>query len=161
MSLVTRLRSFATRSLSGARSFVEAMVLVCAVSACSGEATGSDAAPLVGSSDGVAAQPGWLVVDWTIAGAKDVAQCDRSHSATVALSVAAASGEPRSAYQRTCTAFNATLTLPAGDYTAEAVLLDGAGTNLTLPVALQPFEISGGIPSRTAFEFPPSAFYRP
>jgi hypothetical protein len=37
--------------------------------------------------------------------------------------------------------------------------LDSAGTDLTAPVVLQPFEISSGVPLHVALEFPSSAFY--
>ena len=147
------------RSLGRAPSLGAAFALTLAVSACSSEGTSSDSASLIGSNGAVTVEPGWLLIDWSIAGASDVEQCDRSHSATVKLSVTAASGQPLSEFQRTCMAFNATLTLPPGDNTADAVLLDGAGTNLTVPVALQPFEIASGIPSRIPLEFPSSAFY--
>jgi len=133
---------------------------VIGVIGCSAEATGSDNASLVSSSDGDGAQaPGWLLLDWSIAGDKHAEQCDRSHSATVALTVGAASGQSQSVHQATCLAFNATVQLAPGDYTAEAVLLDGAGGDLTTPVVLQPFEISSGIPLRVPLEFPANAFY--
>jgi len=127
---------------------------------CGDEANRSDTASLIGSSEETpASEPGWLVTDWTIAGQKDVAGCDLSHSATVALSVAAASTAAKDLHQHPCGSFNATVMLTPGDYTAEAQLLDGAGTPLTVPVALEPFEISSGTPTRIPFAFPTSAFY--
>jgi len=155
MSLAARLRLTA-RSLSGV------VALAIGVVGCSAEATtsSSDNASLVGTrDDDGGSAPGWLLLDWSIAGDQHAEQCDLSHSATVALTVGAASGESQRVYQATCLAFNATIQLAPGDYTAEAVLLDGAGTGLTEPVVLQPFEISSGLPVRVPLEFPTAAFY--
>jgi len=136
------------------------LALAIGVVGCSGETTGSDNASLVGATDaGGDSAPGWLLLDWSIAGAQRPEQCDLSHSATVAVTVGAASGESQRVYQTTCLAFNATIQLTPGDYVAEAVLLDGAGTDLTAPVSLQPFEISSGLPLRLPLEFPSNAFY--
>lgn len=159
MSLATRLRLHAPSS-ARARSLVGVLAIVVGSVGCSAEATGTDNASLVSSSDGDGAlAPGWLLLDWSIAGDKNAEQCDLSHSATVALTVGAASGQSQSVHQATCLAFNATVQLPPGDYTAEAVLRDGAGGDLTKPVVLQPFEISSGLPQHVPLEFPRSVFY--
>jgi len=120
----------------------------------------SDNSSLIGTPDkDSVSDPGWLLLDWSIAGDQHAERCDLSHSATVAVTVGAASGESQRVYQATCLAFNATIQLSPGDYTAEAVLLDGAGADLTAPVVLQPFEISSGLPLRIPLEFPGNAFY--
>lgn len=162
MSLAARvrlLRPAAARPLALTRSLVATFALA-ALIGCSGEATSSDSAALAGTDiESTGSKPGWLLVDWSIAGGRNVEQCDSSHSATVAVSVSAADGTSQGIHQETCFAFNATISLAPGDYAARAVLLDGAGNDLTSAVELQPFEIVSGVPSRIPLEFPASAFY--
>jgi len=164
MSLAARLRAFEAPSFVRASVLASGLALAFGVVGCGDEPTRSDNASLVGTSDVTpdgdsVSDPGWLLIDWSIAGDQHAERCDVSHSAAVAVTVAAASGESQRVYQVTCLAFNATIQLAPGDYTAEAVLLDSAGTGLTAPVVLQPFEISSGLPLRVPLEFPASAFY--
>jgi hypothetical protein len=137
---------------------MEVLALAIGVVGCAGEATTSDSASLVGTNDDASSEPGWLLLDWSIAGDNHAEQCDLSHSAAIAVTVGTANGEARRVHQATCMAFNATIQLTPGDYIADAVLLDGAGESLTAPVALQPFEISSGLARRVPLEFPLSAF---
>lgn len=148
-------------SLHRARSFAGVLALSAVAAGCSGETTtGSDSALLVGTSgDSGGSAPGWLLLDWSIAGDRRPEQCDLSRAATLAVTIGAASGQSQRVEQTTCFAFNATITLAPGDYIADAVLRDGAGTDLTVPVVLQPFEIESGVPLRVPLEFPTSAFY--
>jgi len=125
------------------------------VSGCSGEASPGDSASLLTS------EPGWLILDWTIAGEKSPEQCDRGHAATVAVTVTLANGDSERIFQDPCVAFNATITLAPASYAAQAELLDGADGQLTTPIALPPFEISSGNPLRLPLEFPRSVFYAP
>jgi hypothetical protein len=158
MSVVARFRALAP-TLSRARSLAGVVALAVGVVGCASDATTSGSASLVATNDGDASsQPGWLLLDWSIAGDSHAEQCDLSHSATIAITVGSAGGESRRVHQATCMAFNATIQLSPGDYIADAVLLDGAGESLTVPVALQPFEISSGLPLRVPLEFPLNAF---
>jgi hypothetical protein len=159
MSIAARIRMLTAPSLVRVRAFASALAVAISVVGCGSETMSSDNASLVGASeaDGGSA-PGWLLLDWSIAGDKHAEQCDLSHSATVAVTVATGSGETQRVYQTTCLAFNATIQLDPGDYRAEAVLLDSAGADVIAPVALQPFEISSGLPVRIPLEFPASSF---
>ena len=137
-------------------SLVSGLALAASVSACSSEAADSESASLRGS------EPGWLILDWTIAGEKSPEQCDRGHAAVLAITVATlANSESERIYQDPCVAFNATITLPPNSYLAKAELLDGADGQLTTPITLPAFEISSGNPLHLPLEFPPSAFYAP
>src|SRR4051812_29860060 len=137
------------------RSLVAGLALAAAISGCGSEATDSDSASLVGS------EPGWLIIDWTIAGEKRAEQCDRGHAATLAVNVATANSESERIYQDPCMAFNATITLAPASYAATAALLDGADGELTRPIVLPAFEISSGSPLRVPLEFPSSSFLAP
>ncbi|HEY0465323.1 MAG TPA: hypothetical protein VGC79_14010 [Polyangiaceae bacterium] len=139
--------SYATR----ARSLTAGLFLAAVLPACGSEATDSAGASLESS------EPGWLVVDWTIAGAQDAEQCDLGQAATLAVTVG--NGETERVYQDPCVTFNATITLAPGSYAARAELLDGAGTPLMAPISLPPFEIASGNPLRLQLEIPRSSFF--
>jgi hypothetical protein len=136
-------------------SLVSGLALTAAVSGCSGEASPGDSASLLTS------EPGWLILDWTIAGEKSAEQCDQGHAATVAVSVTLANGDSERIYQNPCVAFNSTITLAPANYAAQAELLDGADGQLTTPITLPPFEIASGTPLRLPLEFPRSSFHAP
>jgi len=102
---------------------------------------------------------GSLVVDWTIDGTKSVDDCDLSGAATIDITVTASNGAPAGEFQQACATFATTITLAPGSYSAEAVLLDGAGRDRTTAVQLRPFEIFGNDQLSIPIEFPASSFY--
>lgn len=109
----------------------------------------------------VAADSGALVVDWTIDGVKDSNQCDQSAATTIDITVTEANGAPAGEYQQSCRAFATTIDLARGSYSAEAVLLDGGGSDRTTAVHIHSFDILGGDQLTVPIDFAASSFYAP
>src|SRR5690242_12183517 len=106
MSLAARLRAFKAPSFVRVGVLASGLALTFGVVGCANEATSSDNASLLGTSGADrGSEPGWLLLDWSIAGDQHAEQCDASHSAAVAVTVGAASGVSQRVYQATCLAF--------------------------------------------------------
>lgn len=102
---------------------------------------------------------GALVVDWTIDGVKDPAQCYQGDADVIDIAVLTPSGAPLGEYQQDCAAFATSIELRAGSYAADAVLLDPTGRDRTTVVQLEPFRIYGGEELVVYVDFPASSFY--
>jgi hypothetical protein len=102
---------------------------------------------------------GRLVVDWTIDGDKNPDQCDQSNATTIDITVTTASGAPAGEFQQSCQAFATTIDLPAGNYDADAVLLDPGGRDRTTAVQLGAFTIFGDDQLTVPIDFPASSFF--
>lgn len=98
---------------------------------------------------------GALVVDWTISGTKDPAQCQQGSASTIDVIV---DGPGGGEFRQSCDAFATTITLPPGTYTANAVLLDPDGNERTTEVPIDAFTIEGGDQWTAAIDFPADSF---
>jgi hypothetical protein len=107
----------------------------------------------------VGSNSGSLVLDWTIDGSKNPDQCDQSDASTLDITVTTLSGAPVGEFQDSCRAFATAVDLPAGNYSAEAVLLDGSGRDRTTAVQLGTFTLYGDDQLSVPVDFPPSSFY--
>lgn len=107
----------------------------------------------------VASRSGSLVLDWTIDGTKNPDACDQSDAAMLDVTVTTRLGAPVGEFQESCRAFTTAVDLPAGDYSAEAVLLDGSGRDRTTAVQLGTFTLYGDDQLSVPVDFPPSSFY--
>src|SRR6185369_7878130 len=102
-----------------------ATLMTVGLGACSGGgevAVVSEPAPTV-----PVAAPSTLVVRWSIDGVIDPNECIKSVSAEIEISVFDRFGGLVGVFRQACEAFSTSITLNPGDYTAEALLLDGAG----------------------------------
>src|SRR5262249_51960097 len=100
---------------------------------------------------------GTLIVDWTIDGAKDPAQCQQGAATTIDITVDSSSGASHG-YQADCGAFATSIDLPADSYTATAVLIDDAGNDRTTPIDVNPFRIRDGQDFTVPIDFPAGSF---
>lgn len=102
---------------------------------------------------------GTLVVDWTIDGLKDPAQCNQGDVGSIDIAVLTPDGSQLAEYEQDCAAFATSIDLVAGDYAVDAVLLDPSGQDRTTTVRLRPFTIYGGDQLVIPVDFPASSFY--
>lgn len=98
---------------------------------------------------------GTLIVDWTINGVHDPAQCQQSSAAAIDVIV---SGPDGGRFRQDCTAFATSISLPRGNYTASAVLLDSSGDDRTTAVQLDAFVIRGNDQLTIPIDFPADSF---
>ena len=119
------------------------------VSGCSVRA---EPGPVVVPSDGS------LTVDWTIDDTKDPTYCAHYAASSIQIAVTASDGADAGTYEQDCEAFQTTLSLPPGEYSATAVLIDSAGTHVTTTIDINPFRIVSGTDLNTPIDFPLSSF---
>jgi hypothetical protein len=112
----------------------------------------SSAPPPRGIDDGT------LALDWSISGSKDPSVCSQSGAAAIDIKVYEAAGGFVGEYQQACSAFATSIQLPAGSYTADAVLIDGAGRPRTTTINVNPFTIHGSDQLDIPVDFPPGSF---
>jgi hypothetical protein len=106
----------------------------------------------------VVADAGTLVVDWTVDGVKDPAECDQGHASTIDITVQTADGADVGEFQADCGEFSTSIDLDPGSYIATAVLIDASGHDATTPVDLNPFRIRGNDVLTTPIDFPAGSF---
>jgi hypothetical protein len=105
----------------------------------------------------VTAPQGTLVVDWTIDDAKDPGECRQGAATALDVTVGASNGDSHE-YQASCDAFSTSIDLPAGSYTATAVLIDDAGNDRTTPIDIDAFRIHEGEVFTAPVDFPAGSF---
>ncbi|HEX7478274.1 MAG TPA: hypothetical protein VF331_10745 [Polyangiales bacterium] len=110
------------------------------------------------SSTGGGRSDGTLVVDWTINGTTDPSRCTQSAATTLDVIINTASGNFVGEFQADCAAFATSIDLPAGRYTANAVLLDARGTERTTQLDIGAFRILGGDSLDVPIDFPARSF---
>lgn len=98
---------------------------------------------------------GTLIVEWSISRTKDPAQCQQGGARTIDILVSGAGGGE---FIQECGAFATSISLPPGNYSAAAVLLDDQGIERTTTVQLGSFEIFGGDRLIIPIDFPASSF---
>jgi hypothetical protein len=103
---------------------------------------------------------GQVIVDWTIRGAKDAADCQASGATTIHVSLADYSGLPAMEYVQDCAAFAITIDGVAPDtYAGTVELLDASGNPRTTSVNLAPFTVTSATTITVAVDFPANSFF--
>ena len=101
---------------------------------------------------------GTLTVDWTINGSADPNQCNQSVASDFNIVVTTPGNATVGDFVQPCTDGVTTITLDPGDYDADAALLDGAGTERTTRVNINPFLIHSDTDLSIMVDFPASSF---
>ena len=102
---------------------------------------------------------GTLTVDWTINGTKDPNQCAQGAAAAIQITVTDPNLNPIGTFEQSCDAFATSITLNAGQYAAQARLIDAVGTPRTTTVNINPFTIFGNDDFTTPIDFSASSFF--
>ncbi len=102
---------------------------------------------------------GTLTVDWTINGTKDPNQCNQGAAAAIQITVTDPNANPVGTFEQSCTAFATSITLNAGQYAAQARLIDAVGTPRTTTIDINPFTIVGNDELTTPIDFSASSFF--
>src|SRR5438552_2331219 len=100
---------------------------------------------------------GTLTIDWTIDGRTDPNQCNQAVSTSIEITIFSSSGSAVGTYQQACASFATSITLPAGTYTANALLIDSAGNARTTTIAVNPFTLRGNDTLNVPIDFPASS----
>jgi hypothetical protein len=103
---------------------------------------------------------GAVVMDWTIDGTKDPAQCRTTGADAFHVSLYGSGGVFAGEYVEDCAAFATTIDgLAADQYTGTAELLDSSGNARTTSVSIEPFDVVAGRSVVVGLEFPSDSFY--
>lgn len=102
---------------------------------------------------------GTLIVDWTIEGRVDPADCQLTGSAVVQIHLVESSGFDAGTYEQDCTVFSTSIVLDPGTYAATALLVDFAGQPRSTVVTLAPFTFFGNDLLRAPIDFPADSFF--
>lgn len=131
------------------------VVVVAIASGCGGSSHGGESQPAETSTTGS------LTVDWTVKGAADPNACSAATATAIEISVSKQSNEPVGTFQQSCSALSTSIALQAGNYAADAKLLDAAGTPLTKALSLGAFTIHVKSELTVPVDFAPNAFVAP
>lgn len=121
------------------------------VSGCSVSSGEPDTVVVAGSST--------LTVTWTVDGTDDPRACAAEGADSIDVVVASPSGALVSEVVDDCQAGITHVSLPPGDYRADAALLDAAGHEITTRVALGPMTLYGNDDLVVDADFPSDSFY--
>ena len=103
---------------------------------------------------------GAAIMDWTIDGTKDPAQCAASGATTFRVSLFNSGGGLEGQWVQDCTAFATTIQdLVVDTYTGKANLLDTSGSPRTTTIDLAPFTVVADTTVTTSMDFPTSSFF--
>jgi hypothetical protein len=98
---------------------------------------------------------GTLIVDWTISGTKDPAQCQQGGARSIDIII---SGSGGGEFQQDCGVFATSIRLAPGSYSAVAVLIDSSGRDRTTELRMDPFVIHGNDQLTIPIDFPADSF---
>jgi hypothetical protein len=98
---------------------------------------------------------GALTVNWTINGAADPNQCQSAAADAIQITISRSATERVGSFEQSCNAFATSITLDAGIYVAEAILIDAAGAPRTQRVLIDRITINGKSEFITAIDFAP------
>jgi hypothetical protein len=102
---------------------------------------------------------GRAIVDWTIGGMKDPAQCRATGAATLHVTLYGSGGAFAGEYVQDCAAFATTIDgLYPDRYTGTAELADANGRPRTTSINLQSFDVVAVRPASVALDFPTDSF---
>ncbi len=100
---------------------------------------------------------GTAVLDWTVNGGKDPAECQLSGGTTFQVTLYDSRGQSKE-YVQSCSAFATTIDVESDTYTGSASLRDSAGAARTTTVSLLPFTVISGTAVTVAIDFPVNSF---
>jgi hypothetical protein len=101
-----------------------------------------------------------VVVDWTIHGDKNPADCQASGATTLHVALTGSGGGAPMEYVQQCAAFATTITgLLPDRYAGSVELLDGSGAARTTSVNLVPFVVPVAQTVVVAVDFPANSFF--
>jgi hypothetical protein len=102
---------------------------------------------------------GTLVVDWTISGVRDPAQCRQGAAEMIVINVTFDNGQLAGTFEQRCDAFATSFQLAPGRYTATATLVDVARQPRTTAAPIDPFTILGNDQLTIPIDFPADSFF--
>jgi len=102
---------------------------------------------------------GTLIVDWTIQGRADLADCRLANAEAVQIHVVGSNGADAGTYEQSCAAFETSIVLEPGTYSATALLVDVARVPRSTTVTIIPFSLFGNDVIRTPIDFPATSFF--
>jgi hypothetical protein len=103
---------------------------------------------------------GGAILDWTINGTKDPAQCTATGATTFNVSLFNSAGGSAGQFVQDCSAFATSINgLFPDTYTGRANLLDSGGLPRTTSVSLAPFDVVDGVSTTVAVDFPANSFF--
>jgi hypothetical protein len=103
---------------------------------------------------------GAAIMDWTIDGSKDPAQCAASGATTFSVSLYNSGGGLEGQWTQDCAAFATTIDdLVVDTYTGRANLLDASGSPRTTRISLVPFTVVEATAVTISMDFPTSSFF--
>jgi hypothetical protein len=108
------------------------------------------------SSDSPPAR-GSLLIDWTVDGSKDPAECRQGGADSIDVIVTTSDGGWVGEYQDWCDAFATRISLAPGGYSFNAVLVDARGSQLTTGVT-EFVRVYAHDTAVSAIDFPADAF---
>ena len=85
--------------------------------------------------------PGTLIVDWTIDGTTDPAECRQGDTPTIDITIETRSGAIVDEFTADCEDFETSVDLDPGTYQASALLLDSSNRDATTTVGIDPFSL--------------------
>jgi hypothetical protein len=101
---------------------------------------------------------GTVVVDWTISGVTDPAQCRQGGAEVIILNVYFEDGALAGTFEQRCDVFATSIRLAAGRYTASALLVDVNRQPRTTTVLIDAFDIFGNDQLSIPIDFPADSF---
>lgn len=102
---------------------------------------------------------GTLTVDWTIADARDPGDCANYNASALELSVSPVGGGTIETFDASCADFLTRVSLPPGDYSATATLIDPSGRSKTTSIPIHGFTIEPNTDLDIPIDFPTSSFF--
>jgi hypothetical protein len=99
-----------------------------------------------------------VIVDWTVDGTKDPAQCQQGDAVTMDITVETRSGAMVGEFQADCEEFATSIDLQPGRYQATALLLDDQGNDRTTSVQIEPFDLLEADQIELDVDFPADSF---
>jgi hypothetical protein len=116
----------------------------------------------VGCGGGSSAPPpppeGTVTFDWTVKGVHEPQECDVENVATFDVIIYDDTAAQVGEFSARCDVFDMSVNLVEGHYTANAVLLDPSGRELTTEIPVTPFDLIGTTELVIPLDFPPDSF---
>ena len=114
--------------------------------------------PLPGPEPGpipvIPVQTGTVTVSWTVAGSHSAPACSQFGAEDLELTVRDTSHRPVTTVRAPCADFSLPVTLPRGNYEAEARLVDASGNDVSTALPLQDIRIVPDSNLTIDIEFP-------
>ena len=141
------------RAVANVRQMGALLAAAAAVAALAGCTATVSAAPAPPPSSGSA------IMDWTIDGTRDPAECQATGASTFNVTLFSSTGATAGQWVQDCTAFATTIPgLFPDTYTGRANLVDPGGNPRTTAVPLAPFDVVEGTTVTVPMDFPINSF---